>query len=144
MSDVETKEAQYTADVGFKQTVTVQVTDKMVRQFAEMSGDFNPIHLDDEYAKTTRFGRRIAHGMITAALISRALTESLGKGGVYLGQTLKFVNPVFIDDVLNINMTITAVRKEKGIASVDTTVTKSTGETVVKGDATIMFAWGLK
>lgn len=127
-------------DVGFKATVEVKVTDQMVRQFAEMSGDFNPIHLDDNYAKGTRFGRRIAHGMIVGALISRALNEKIGQGGVYLGQNLKFVNPVFIDDVVTIELTITGLRKEKGIATVDTTAKKQTGETVVKGDAIIMMA----
>jgi len=127
-------------DVGFKATVEVQVTDKMVHQFADMSGDHNPIHLDDSYAKTTRFGRRIAHGMIVGALISRALTEKIGQGGVYLGQQLKFVNPVFIDDVVTIELTITGLRKEKGIATVDTTAKKQTGETVVKGEAIIMMA----
>ena len=127
-------------EVGFKANVEVKVTDQMVRQFAEMSGDFNPIHLDDNYAKTTRFGRRIAHGMIVGALISRALNEKIGQGGVYLGQNLKFVNPVFIDDVVNIELTITGLRKEKGIATVDTTAKKQTGETVVKGEAIIMMA----
>lgn len=126
--------------VGFKASVDVKVTDQMVRQFAEMSGDFNPIHLDDDYAKTTRFGRRIAHGMIIGALISRALNEKIGSGGVYLGQNLKFVNPVFIDDVVTIDLTITGLRKEKGIATVETIVKKQTGETVVKGDAVIMIA----
>lgn len=135
--------AEVTIDIGYKTTVRVQVTDQMVRQFADMSGDHNPIHLDETYAATTRFKRRIAHGMITAALISRALNQSLGEGGVYLGQTLKFVNPVFIDDILDINLTVVALRKERGIGSVETTVTKSTGEVVVKGEATIMFAWGL-
>ncbi len=135
--------AEVIIDVGYKTTVRVQVTDQMVRQFADMSGDHNPIHLDETYAATTRFKRRIAHGMITAALISRALNQSLGEGGVYLGQTLKFVNPVFIDDILDINLTVVALRKERGIGSVETTVTKSTGEVVVKGEATIMFAWGL-
>ncbi|MBS1971279.1 MAG: MaoC family dehydratase [Bdellovibrionales bacterium] len=127
-------------EVGFKANVEVKVTDQMVRQFAEMSGDFNPIHLDDNYAKTTRFGRRIAHGMIVGALISRALNEKIGQGGVYLGQNLKFVNPVFIDDVVNIELTITGLRKEKGIATVDTTAKKQTGETVVKGEAIIMMS----
>lgn len=127
-------------EVGFKATVEVKVTDKMVHQFAEMSGDFNPIHLDDSYAKTTRFGRRIAHGMIVGALISRALNEKIGSGGVYLGQNLKFVNPVFIDDVVTIELTITGIRREKGIATVETTAKKQTGETVVKGDAVIMMA----
>ena len=132
------------AAVGYTSTTKVQVTDKMVRQFAELSGDFNPMHLDDEYAKTTRFGRRIAHGMIAGALISRCLNETLGGGGIYLGQSIKFVNPVFIDDVLNINLKITAVRREKGIGSVETNVTKENGDLVVKGEATIMFAWGVK
>lgn len=127
-------------EVGFKASVEVKVTDQMVRQFAEMSGDFNPIHLDDNYAKTTRFGRRIAHGMIVGALISRALNEKIGSGGVYLGQNLKFVNPVFIDDVVTIELTITGLRKEKGIATVETTAKKQTGEIVVKGDAVIMMA----
>lgn len=126
--------------VGFKATLTVQITDKMVRQFAEMSGDFNPIHLDDEYAKTTRFGRRIAHGMILGALISRSLNEKIGGGGVYLAQNLKFVNPVFIDDTVTIELTITGLRKEKGIATVDTIAKKTTGEIVGKGEAIIMMA----
>jgi len=126
--------------VGFKASLSVQVTDKMVRQFAEMSGDFNPIHVDDDYAKTTRFGRRIAHGMIVGALISRSLNEKIGGGGVYLGQNLKFVNPVFIDDTITIELTITGLRKEKGIATVETLAKKQTGEIVVKGDAIIMMS----
>jgi 3-hydroxybutyryl-CoA dehydratase len=127
-------------DVGFKTEITVQITDKMVRQFAEMSGDFNPIHLDDAFAKTTRFGQRIAHGMIMGALISRTLNEKIGSGGVYLAQHLKFVQPVFIDDTVTISLEITALRKEKGIATVETICKKQTGETVVKGEAIIMMS----
>ncbi|HEY8271378.1 MAG TPA: MaoC family dehydratase [Pseudobdellovibrionaceae bacterium] len=127
-------------EVGFKAVLEAKVTDQMVRQFAEMSGDFNPIHLDDEYAKTTRFGRRIAHGMIVGALISRTLNEKLGSGGVYLAQNLKFVNPVFIDDTIIIEITVTGLRKEKGIATLDTIAKKENGEIVVKGDAIIMMA----
>ncbi|MBO9667406.1 MAG: MaoC family dehydratase N-terminal domain-containing protein, partial [Bdellovibrio sp.] len=69
-------------DVGFTKSTSVKVTDKMVHQFAELSGDHNPIHLDDTYAAKTRFGRRIAHGMISGALISRALVECIGSGGI--------------------------------------------------------------
>jgi acyl dehydratase len=123
---------------GDRKSVTVQVTDKMVRQFAEMSGDHNPIHLDDEYAKSTRFGRRIAHGMICGALISRALSDTLGGGGIYLGQTLKFLHPVFIDDTINIELHVANFREERGIALIETIVKKSSGEVVVKGEATIM------
>lgn len=127
-------------DVGFTTSITVQVTDKMVHQFAELSGDHNPIHLDDEYASKTRFGRRIAHGMIVGALISRALVDGIGQGGIYLGQNLKFVNPVFIDDTIVITLKITGLRKEKGIATVETNATKLNGDVVVKGDAVIMMA----
>ncbi len=125
-------------DVGFTASITVQITDKMVRQFAELSGDYNPIHLDDEYAKGTRFKRRIAHGMIVGALISRALVDGIGRGGIYLGQSLKFVNPVFIDDHVTITIKITGLRKEKGIATVETNATKANGDLVVKGEAVIM------
>lgn len=124
--------------LGDRKSISIQVTDKMVHQFADMSGDHNPIHLDDDYAKTTRFGRRIAHGMICAALISRCLGEALGDGGIYLGQTLKFLNPVFIDDTVTIHLYVAQFREERGIAIIETLVTKQTGETVVKGEATIM------
>ncbi|WP_291515448.1 MaoC family dehydratase [Bdellovibrio sp. ArHS] len=127
-------------DVGYTASFTVQVTDKMVHQFADLSGDRNPIHLDDEYASKTRFGRRIAHGMIVGALISRALVDGIGGGGIYLGQSLKFVNPVFIDDTVVITIKITGIRKEKGIATVETNATKLNGDVVVKGEAVIMMS----
>ncbi len=125
-------------DVGYTASITVKVTDKMVHQFAELSGDRNPIHLDDEYASKSRFKRRIAHGMIVGALISRALVDGIGGGGIYLGQSLKFVNPVFIDDTITITIKITGMRKEKGIATVETNAYKENGDIVVKGEAVIM------
>lgn len=124
--------------VGDHKSIQVQVTDKMVRQFAELSGDYNPIHLDEEYAKSTRFGRRIAHGMICGALISRTLATELGPGGIYLSQNLKFLHPVFIDDILSIELDVLALRESKGIGTIGTTVKKQSGEIVVKGEALIM------
>lgn len=131
-------------DVGFKAERTIKVTDKMVRQFSEMSGDYNPIHLDDAYAATTRFKKRIAHGMILGALISRYLNETIGSGGVYLAQSLKFTNPVFIDDELTFSLEITKLHKVRGLGTVETIAKKQTGEIVVKGEATIMMSWGVK
>lgn len=125
-------------DLGFTSSISVKVTEKMIQQFAEMSGDHNPIHMNEEYAKKTRFGKRIAHGMISGALISRALVDCLGGTGIYLGQSLKFVNPVFIDDVIIITLKVTGIRKEKRIATVETNVTKENGDLVVKGEAVIM------
>lgn len=124
--------------VGDKVTETVTITEKMVQQFAELSGDFNPVHMDEEYAKTTRFGRRIAHGMISAALISRVLAMKLGPGGIYLSQTMKFLNPVFIGDQITLELTVTALREEKGIGTIETLVKKTNGDICVKGEAVIM------
>jgi 3-hydroxybutyryl-CoA dehydratase len=124
--------------LGDRLNVTVTITDKMVRQFAELSGDHNPIHLDEEYAKTTRFGRRIAHGMISGAIISRALGAELGPGGIYLAQTMKFMSPVFIDDVLTVELYVASFREERGIGIIETNIKNQRGELVVKGEATIM------
>ncbi len=131
-------------DVGYKASVTAKITDKMVRQFAEMSGDFNPIHLDDEFASKTRFKKRIAHGMILGALVSRFLNDKIGSGGIYLAQTLKFSNPVYIDDEITFHLEITKLHKKRGFGTVETTAVKSTGEVVLKGEATIMMAYGVK
>ena len=126
--------------VGDKFSTSIPVTDKMVRQFADLSGDHNPIHLDEEFAKKTRFGRRIAHGMISGALISRCLVDAYGKGIIYLGQALKFTGPVFIDDEVQVEFAVTAIREDKKIATIETQVKKKvSGETVVKGEATIMY-----
>lgn len=126
--------------VGLKASDKIVITEKMVQQFGEMCGDFNPIHFDEEYAKTTRFGRRIAHGMILGALFSRALNEHIGAGGVYLSQTLKFTSPVYINDEIIIDLEIKHLREDRGIASVETIARKASGEICAKGDAMIMIA----
>ena len=119
-------------------TETVEVTDEMVRLFAKCSGDENPIHLDEDYAKKTRFGKRIAHGILSGALISRVLAMKLGPGGIYLSQSLKFLQPIYIGDKVIVTCKVMTLREEKGIASIETLVTKSTGELAVKGEAIIM------
>lgn len=136
----EEKARQNEKDVGYKAVVKQVITDKMVRQFAEMSGDFNPIHLDDEYAKTTIFKRRIAHGMILGAIISRCLNTTIGTGGIYRGQTLTFKNPVFIDDEITFELTITKLHKGRGLGVVETIAKKANGDIVAKGEATIVMA----
>lgn len=131
-------------EIGFKASETVKITDRMVRQFAEMSGDFNPIHMDDAYAASTRFKKRIAHGMILGALVSRFLNEKIGSGGIYLAQTLKFTNPVFIDDDITFELEVIKLHKTRGFGTIQTTAKKANGDTVLKGEATILMAWGVK
>lgn len=115
------------------------VTDELVRAFAEVSGDFNPLHLDEEFAATTRFGRRIAHGMLSGAFISAVLGyEFAERKIVYLSQTLKFTAPVFIGDTVTTTATVTRIREDKQIVTMETVCTNQTGETLVKGEAAVM------
>ena len=125
--------------IGDKFSTTKQITDAVVRAFAELSGDFNPIHLDEEFAKTTQFGRRIAHGMISGALISAVLGyEFKERKVVYLSQTMKFIAPVFIDDTVTATATVVDIRADKPIVTIETVCTNQKGETVVKGEGKIM------
>jgi acyl dehydratase len=111
-----------------------------IRRFAEVSGDFNPIHLDEEFASQTRFGQRIAHGMLSASLISAVLANDLpGQGSIYLGQTLQFVAPVFIGDEVTARVTVIAVRETKPIATLETVCVNQRNEVVIKGEATVHY-----
>lgn len=116
------------------------VTDELIRAFAEVSGDYNPIHLDEDFAKTTRFGRRIAHGMLSGAFISAVLgCEMTERKIVYLSQTLKFIAPVYIGDTVTTTATVTALREaKKKIVTMETVCTNQKGETVVKGESVVM------
>lgn len=125
--------------IGDKFSTTKQITDAVVRAFAELSGDFNPIHLDEEFAETTQFKKRIAHGMISGALISAVLGyEFKQRKVVYLSQTLKFTAPVFLDDTVTATATVTNIREDKPIVTLETICTNQNGEMVVKGEAVVM------
>lgn len=125
--------------IGDKFSTSKQITDAVVRAFAELSGDYNPIHLDEEFAAKTRFGKRIAHGMISGALISAVLGYELkDRKIVYLSQTLKFTAPVFIDDTVTATATVTGVREDKNIVTIETICANQNGETVVRGEGAIM------
>jgi acyl dehydratase len=116
------------------------IADADVRAFAAVSGDHNPIHVDDDFASGTFFKRRIAHGMLSASLISAVLANDLpGHGSIYLGQTLKFVAPVFIGDEITARVTVTSVRDDKPIAKLETVCVNQHNEIVIKGEATVHY-----
>jgi 3-hydroxybutyryl-CoA dehydratase len=120
-------------------TKTIEQSD--IDSFANVTGDLNPVHVDEEFAKTTRFGRRIAHGMLTASLISAVLANKLpGEGSVYLGQTLQFVAPVFPGDEITARVTVREVREDKPIVKLETICLNQRGEVVVRGEATVLAA----
>ena len=96
--------------IGMTRELTKTVADRDIRLFAEISTDRNPVHLDDDYAQQTIFEGRIAHGILTAALISAVIGEQLpGHGTVYLGQTLKFLAPVRPGDAVTARVSVTAI-----------------------------------
>src|SRR5918992_4164530 len=98
--------------VGDSAEISKTITDEDIRTFSELTGDRNPVHLDDEYAARTRFGRRIAHGMIAASLLSAVLANELpGHGTVYLSQTLRFNAPVFLGDTVTARVVVKHVRE---------------------------------
>lgn len=112
------------------------VTDADVRTFAALSGDDNPVHLDDAFAASTRFGRRIAHGMLSAGLVSAVLgTQLPGRGVVYVSQALRFKAPVFVGDTVTVLVEVTAVRTDKPIVTLRTTVTTHEGVLALEGEA---------
>lgn len=125
---------------GAKATRPQTITDEMVRTFASLTGDNNPVHLDDEYAATTRFGKRIAHGMIAASLISAALANDLpGPGTVYLSQTLQFKAPVYPGDTVIAIIEVKSVREDKPIATLTTTCVNQENIVVLEGEAVVLF-----
>ncbi len=115
------------------------ITDELIRAFAELSGDHNPIHIDEEFAKSTQFGKRIAHGMLSGAFIAAVLGyEFEARKIVYLSQTMKFTAPVFIGDTITTTGTVKSIRKDRGIVILETICTNQNGEVTLKGEAAVM------
>jgi acyl dehydratase len=125
--------------IGDRATLTHTITDEMVVAYADLIGDHNPVHLDEAFAATTRFGRRIAHGMLVAGLISTLIASDLpGPGSVYLGQTLQFKAPVYLGDAITVKVEVVKVREDKPIITLATVCTNQDGQSVIEGEAVVM------
>ncbi|MEI4486053.1 MaoC family dehydratase [Frigidibacter sp. MR17.14] len=125
-------------EIGMTRYLDKTVTDEDIEMFATVSTDRNPVHLDEAYARETMFHGRIAHGMLTAGLISAVIGEQLpGHGTVYLGQTLKFMAPVRPGDRVHAEVRVAAIDHAKRRVTLETHC--SVGDTVVlKGEATVL------
>jgi 3-hydroxybutyryl-CoA dehydratase len=131
--------------IGDKATFTKTVSDADVVAFAQVTGDCQPLHLDDGFAAKTRFKKRIAHGMLSAGFISAALGTKLAPNNVvvYLSQQMRVRLPVGIGDTITAETEVTAIDAEKRIATVRTDCVNQHGETVVKGEATVLLDPGV-
>ena len=125
--------------LGDSASVTKTVTETDVYLFAGITGDLNPAHTNEVSASQTQFGGRIAHGILSAGLISAVLAMQLpGPGTIYLGQELKFTRPVRFGDTVTATCTVSEIRAEKNIVKLDTVCTNQAGEVVLQGMATVM------
>jgi 3-hydroxybutyryl-CoA dehydratase len=124
--------------VGLVRTLSKVISDREIEMFADVSSDYNPVHLDEDYAAATIFGGRIAHGMLTSALISAVIGEQLpGHGTIYLKQALTFLAPVRPGDRVEARVEVREIDHRRRRATLDCRCT--VGDTVVlKGEALVL------
>ncbi|MCL2592815.1 MAG: MaoC family dehydratase [Defluviitaleaceae bacterium] len=126
-------------EIGQSASFAKTITETDVYMFAGISGDLNPAHVNEEYAKNTMFGGRIVHGMLAASLISSVLAMQLpGPGTIYLKQDLKFLAPVRFNDTITATCTIKEKIEAKGFVVIDCVVTNQDGKQVISGEALVM------
>jgi 3-hydroxybutyryl-CoA dehydratase len=126
---------------GDQAVLTKTITEAEVRQYAQLLGDADSFHMDEQKAKETVFGRRIVHGMLVGSYIAKVLGLQLpGEGTIYLEQDMKFRKPVFFDDTITVRVTVDEVLNAgKGIYRMGTIVTNQEGDTVVDGYAVVKY-----
>ncbi|MDP2813093.1 MAG: MaoC family dehydratase [Erysipelotrichaceae bacterium] len=125
--------------IGQSAEFTKMFTSVEVESFAEVSGDHNPVHLNEEYAAATRFKQRICHGHLIASLFSAILgTDLPGEGTIYLGQSIKYLKPVYLNDTITAKVTVVERDEEKNRVKLETTAFNQNGDMVITGIAEVM------
>ena len=125
-------------EIGQTASYEKTLTEREIILFAAASGDTNPLHMDEEYASSTPFGGRIAHGIWTASLISAAIANVMpGPGSIYLGQTLKFSRPVKIGDTITIQLEVTEKNEKRKRVSIQCSGSNQEGKQIISGVAEV-------
>jgi len=126
-------------EVGQKEKFEVVVTESMVNSFADISGDYNPLHMDENYANSTNFKHRVCHGMLLASFFSRLVGMYLpGKNALYFSQSVKFVSPCFINDKILVEGEVLEKSSASRIITLKTTITNDSGQCLVDGQAKVI------
>tara|TARA_Y100000590_G_scaffold173430_2_gene198325 strand:+ start:18597 stop:19049 length:453 start_codon:yes stop_codon:yes gene_type:complete len=121
-------------EIGFKKEFSVKITESLVNDFARISGDYSPIHMDNEYASKTSFKKRVVHGMLLASFFSRIDGMYLpGKHALYFSQSLQFQNPCFIDDVVTVKSEVIDKSDATKIITLKSEINNSDGKILVNG-----------
>ncbi len=121
-------------EIGLRKSQVRTISAADIDTFADLSGDHNPVHMDEEYGKKTIFGGRIAHGVISLGLLSAAMAQLPGLP-IFMSQSVRFLKPVRIGDTITANVEITEMRPDKGIVTLKNTCTNQKGEVVIEGEA---------
>ena len=125
--------------IGQRAEFTEVISESMMEEFAKMSGDYNPHHMDESYARKTRFKKRICHGMLLASLFSRLIGMHLpGKHSLYFSQSLNFLYPAFIDDKVTVEGEVVKISRSTGIITLKTRITKENNIELVTGEAKVV------
>ena len=127
-------------DLRLNQTEELEkkITEKDINEFAKLSGDDNPVHTNSDFAKKTIFKQKVAHGFLSASLISMLIATKLpGPGSIYLSQNLKFLAPVFIDDLVRVKVTVEEIDQEKKKVKLQTECFKNEKK-IISGEAVVL------
>lgn len=125
--------------IGAESSLSATLTADVVERFAEVTGDSNPVHLDEEYAKASQFGQRIGHGLWAGALISAVLgTRFPGPGTVYLSQQLTFHRPVYLGETVTATVRAVEIHPRRPIVTLETTCHTGVDTLVLDGKAVVM------
>jgi acyl dehydratase len=120
---------------------TINISKELVKSFASITGDFNPIHLDEDYAKSTRFGKTIVHGMLLSSFFSKIIAMDYpGEGSIYLSQTLNFLKPCYVGDTISVHIKLmNKTQKSKSyIYTLSTKIYDSSKELLIDGTANVL------
>ncbi len=125
--------------IGHKENFTLKITESLLNEFAKISGDVNPLHIDDEYAKSVNFESRVCHGMLLSSFFSRLIGMQLpGKNALYFSQTLNFENPCYVDDEIIVEGEIIEKSDSTKIISINTKILNKNGKCLVDGIARVI------
>ena len=125
--------------IGLEHHFEISIDEKLEGDFAKISGDFNPLHMDEQYAKKTKFGKRVCHGMLLASFFSRLVGMYLpGKNALYFSQNLNFVEPCFIGDIVIVKGKIINKSESTKMIKIETTIKNNTGKLLVEGIAQVL------
>ena len=125
--------------IGQKVEFTEVISESMIEEFAKLSGDYNPHHMNESYARKTRFKKRICHGMLLGSLFSRLIGMHLpGKHSLYFSQSLNFLYPAFIDDKVTVEGEVVKISRSTGIITLKTRITKENNIELVTGEAKVV------